>query len=114
MRLKRFNPLKDAVYKHVRKEMRFKAERQQLGVRRVVVVFLQFNARVLQSSDNRRDPQLSSLSDNKFCKLSNAKRLGELIEYSVFTRLRRIQNRQLDATERVSNVQETAFLTSCS
>src|ERR1700722_17767248 len=94
--------------------MRLQAQVDELGVLRIVVVFLGFDARI----GNVRD--LDFQSDfyggflNEASDFQNRKPFRELIVNATFARRRRIQARQLNAANGIANVEETSLLAALS
>src|SRR5437764_5726799 len=92
--------------------MRLQAQLQEFAVRRVVVMVFLLHPRVLNVVDLYGEPELRRLSADQFRQLEDSEALGKLVEYAVFTRLRRIVDGQFHASQSVPDVQETAPLTS--
>src|ERR1700693_806308 len=76
----------------------------------VVVMFLRLNPRIRQMIDLDRQAQLFSRLFHHLSNFQYGKLLGKLIEYTAFTTVGRVQACNLNATHRISNVQETAGL----
>ena len=92
--------------------MRLQSEIYQLGVFRVVVVFLGLDARIRQVVNLDSQAHLACRGLHQSRDVQDGKLLRELVEYAALAREGRVQARQLDATHGISNIQKAARLTS--
>src|SRR5579864_5468004 len=76
----------------------------------VVIVFFQFNPRILDMADLYFETKLPRLLGNQFSELANCEGLRKLVENPKFSPLRGVQNGKLDAPESVSDVQKSPIL----
>ncbi len=94
--------------------MRFQAQIQQFGVLWVVVVFLEFHARILDVPHFNRKTQLSALLEHQLGQFRDAVGFGELVEHAILSSARGIHDGQLHAAQRISDIQEAAVLSAFS
>src|ERR1700693_6383034 len=90
----------------VTQQERQQTEVEQLRMRRTVVVLFKFHPRVVQM----HDPCSARSIGDHLRQLTDGERLGELVEDPELAGLRWVPDRQLDASERVADVEETASL----
>ena len=90
----------------VAEQERHQAEVEQLGVRRAVVVLLQLDPRVVEV----HDPGSAGGVGDLLRQLTDREGLGELVEHAELAGLRWGADRELDAGQRVADVEETAGL----
>src|SRR5438270_3129409 len=91
--------------------MGLQAEFGKLGMARIVIVLLCFHARVRQVIDLYSQPEFLAGSLNQASELQHGKLLGKLIKDAIFMSSRRIQAGQLNTTDGIADVEETAGLT---
>src|ERR1700761_6537529 len=90
--------------------MRFQAEIDQLGVFRIVIMLFCFHPGVGEMVDFHPQSDLLGRSRGELRKVQNGKLLSELIEHPAFTSLRRVETRNLHATDGVADIQEAPGL----
>src|SRR4051812_23899223 len=86
--------------------MRLEPKLPQLGVRGVVVVLLLLDARVLDVLELDLVAELGSGALRELRQLEDRELLGELVEHAELGALRGIADRELDALQRVADVEE--------
>src|SRR5919106_2257467 len=90
---------------------RLEAEREELGVSRVVVVLLHLETGVRDVVDLHLDPELAARVTDLLREIRDVERLRELVEDAVFPGRGRVRRRELDALEGVHDVEESTGLT---
>src|ERR671914_2930272 len=90
--------------------VRLEPQLAQLGVRRVVVVLLLLDARVVEVLDLDLVAELGARPLRELGELEHGELLRELVEHAELAALRRVAHGQLDALERVADVEEAARL----
>src|SRR6476660_9424714 len=90
---------------------RLEAEVEQLGVDGVVVMLFLLDPRVVAMADLDRVAEMLAGMLFVLCYGDHRELLGELVEDPELARLGGIRHRQLDAGERVADVEEAAGLT---
>src|SRR4029453_11799040 len=90
--------------------VRLEAEVEELRVGRVVVVLLHLDARVGEILHLDLVAELLPRLAHELRKLGDRELLGELVEDAELTLRRRVRDGQLDALERVSDVEKAARL----
>src|SRR5947209_4896108 len=85
-------------------------EVSQLGVFGIVVMLFSFYARIRKVIDGHAEPQFLARGLYHSRQLQHRKLLSELVEYSEFAALRRMQACQFNAAHRITNIKEAACL----
>jgi len=105
------NVVQHATQEHVGEQMRKQAEVDQLLVSRIVIMLLRFNARILQMVNFHHKVGPFAARFDQLGQLQNVENFRKLVENSVFTRPGIIENRQLYAAKRVSDIKKASQLT---
>ena len=87
-------------------EKRQEPQVEQLGMRRPVVVLLQLHPGVVEVHDLGTPDRVR----DHLCQFTDREGLGELVEHAEFPGAGRVADRQLDACQRVTNVEKAPRL----
>ena len=102
--------LDHVTYSFVGKQMRLKAKCRQRGMIRIVIMLFQLDTRILDVFDRAVETVIGSDPLYAVCKIQDRELLGELIENPKLAGFGWIEHGQLDATERIANIQKAAGL----
>src|ERR1019366_2791039 len=103
--------IEHGIHEDIGKQVRLEAQVEQFLVARIVVVVFRLHTGVWQMTDRDRESKLFGYALNGLGKFEHVEHLRELVEDPVLTQLRRVEDGEFHAAQRVTNVEEAARLT---